>query len=664
MTQRRGFSLCGLIMLVAACSSGDRPGETGIGLGDQACQGQCQSSLSTDAASLSTAEVARIIAQAALEASAQQTPATIAVVDRVGNVLGVYRMQGADTFVLVGSQRQPPVNSGLDGIRLVPDTLAAISKAITGAYLSSEGNAFGTRTANQIVQEHFNPGEFGQPSGPLFGVQFSQLACSDLNLDINDGLAGPKRSPLGLAADPGGLPLYKNGTVVGGIGVIADGVYGGDLNIIDQDRDPDELIAVAGSFGFAAPRDRRGDRITVEGKTFRFSDVDFNDTASAGQTAPPLAEFDGELLSVRGYKTDPALTSGLAFTGPGSGYAPASDPRLDGLDAFVLVDQFGAERFPAQGEPGGMSETEVVTVLRHALGVANRARAQIRRPLNTPARVTISVVGRDGQVLGLVRSRDAPVFGTDVSLQKARTALFFSSAGAAAALQAAGSVTYLRNDAVAASDQTVVFADYLAAAQDLLGPQALTGTHAFADRSGGNLSRPFFPDGLTDRDPGPFSKTFDRWSPFSTGLQLDLIYERVIQHVAFVLDLAPDDVSADGCAGPPADGPVFSELLGFNTTVPAQLNNGMQIFPGSVPIYRGDELVGGIGVSGDGVDQDDMVAFLGLHEAGEALAGAIGNAPVDRRADTLMPGGSRLRYVQCPQAPFIEGDDQNVCEGK
>ena len=39
------------------------------------------------------------------------------------------------------------------------DHAAAIAKAVTGAYLSSEGNAFSTRTASQIVQEHFNPRE-------------------------------------------------------------------------------------------------------------------------------------------------------------------------------------------------------------------------------------------------------------------------------------------------------------------------------------------------------------------------------------------------------------------------------------------------------------------------------------------------------------------------
>ena len=46
------------------------------------------------------------------------------------------------------------------------------------------------------MQEHFNPREQFQPSGPLFGVQFSQLACSDL-MRAFDGVGpsvGPQRS--------------------------------------------------------------------------------------------------------------------------------------------------------------------------------------------------------------------------------------------------------------------------------------------------------------------------------------------------------------------------------------------------------------------------------------------------------------------------------------
>ncbi len=101
-----------------------------------------------------------------------------------------------------------------------------------------------------------------------------------------------------------------------------------------------------------------------------------------------------------------------------------------------------------------------------------------------------------------------------------------------------------------------------------------------------------------------------------------------------------------------------------NCTGIARIPNGIQIFPGSVPIYRGKTLVGGIGVSGDGVDQDDMVSFLGLNNAGAALGGKIGNAPATMRADQLAPGGAHLKYVECPQAPFIDTNDANVCEGK
>ncbi len=75
-------------------------------------------------------------------------------------------------------------------------------------------------------------------------------------------------------------------------------------------------------------------------------------------------------------------------------------------------------------------------------------------------------------------------------------------------------------------------------------------------------------------------------------------------------------------------------------------------------------MVGGIGVSGDGIDQDDMIAFLGLHEAGLSLSSAINNAPTARRADTLTPQGIRLRYVQCPQAPFLNNGEDNVCNAK
>ena len=96
----------------------------------------------------------------------------------------------------------------------------------------------------------------------------------------------------------------------------------------------------------------------------------------------------------------------------------------------------------------------------------------------------------------------------------------------------------------------------------------------------------------------------------------------------------------------------------------SEVGSGFQIFPGSVPIFRGDALIGGIGISGDGVDQDDLVAFLGLHEASQALGGAINNAPPAIRADTIEVDGVRLRFVSCPPSPFLDSSAQSVCEGK
>jgi hypothetical protein len=84
-----------------------------------------------------------------------------------------------------------------------------------------------------------------------------------------------------------------------------------------------------------------------------------------------------------------------------------------------------------------------------------------------------------------------------------------------------------------------------------------------------------------------------------------------------------------------------------------------------VPIYRGSTLVGAIGISGDGIDQDDMVGFLGLNNGG-ARVGGIGNAPPAMRADALVVdvgAGVRLRYVNCPFAPFLDTAAQNVCQG-
>ena len=554
---------------------------------------------------LTVADVQKIISQAAFEATARNARATIAVSDRAGNILAVFRMTGASPTFRITSNKG--VTGGLENIDILPDTFAAISKAVTGAYLSSNGNAFSTRTASQIVQENFNPRENNQPSGPLYGVQFSQLPCSDLMRGPGDGSVGPKSSPLGLSADPGGLPLYKNSRLVGGVGIIADGIYGLDADITDIDQDLDELIAVAATHSFSAPDDIRANRITADGRTFRY--VDSESLMSAPAQAPSFTAVAGSFKIVSGF-TDGTIKVGTSFGNAASGFR-ADTGAFVPQAAFVLVDSSNNNRYPTRaGTDSLITANEASTILAEALKVANHARAQIRRPVGAQAQVTVSVVDTNGEVLALARTPDAPVFGTDVSLQKARSALLFSHPHAAVEIAALPSANYL-----GAGGNLVApfrsFAQYIATMRAFLNdPNALTGNIAYSN-----------------------------WSPFHLGFQLDLDYNAIVA--------AATGKGAVGCTGL------------------ARAKNGIQIFAGSMPIYRGNVLVGAIGVSGDGIDQDDMVAFLGLANAGKALNTGIGNAPRGIRADNIEPQGlgTRLRYVQCPQAPFNDSSDQNVCNG-
>ena len=614
--------------------------------------------------SLSPANVETIISQAVSEADARNLPAVISVVDRPGNVLAVFRMNGASATTKI---RNGPnlingtPNVGLQGVD-VPRELAAISKALTGAYLSSGGNAFSTRTASMIVQEHFPPSQntIGLEGGPLFGVQFSQLPCSDLSQRMGTTI-GPKRSPLGLSADPGGFPLYKNGVLVGGIGVSADTDYGFDTEIDDIDLDDDELIAVAGMAGFAAPLNIRADRIAVDGTSLRFLDADESELITPPESAPAFASLSGTsgvLQSVNGYSSG-TIIAGQIYSTESSGMRPATSSEYANPDIFVLTDGNGNNRFPPSTGidnavvTSPLSSQEVRSLIEEAFDIMSAARAQIRRPLNSRAQVSISVVDTFGTILGIVRAPDAPIFGTDVSLQKARTATFFSNSVAASDLSGTQ-----RAPSLGASGPNLEVSERVDQVRDFLNDSAaLTGTFAFADRSGGNLSRPFFPDGEVGTNNGPLSRPISEFSPFATGLQEDIIRDNILEHVGFVTNGGlPTTDTAMRCTFLPNSAP------GQN-----RLQNGIQIFPGSVPIYRGNELVGGIGVSGDGIDQDDMISFLGVHNAGLIL-GTLGNAPKDIRADliTVPVNGNdiRLRYVSCPFAPFLDSNEQNPCAGK
>jgi uncharacterized protein GlcG (DUF336 family) len=596
---------------------------------------------------LTTGDVQQVLAQAVAQATADGRPAVISVVDRVGNVLALFRMTGAPatTHLTDAPNGQNLDAQGLD----VPAEAAAIAKAVTGAYLSSSGNAFSTRTASAIVQQQFpmEPGTVGLGSGPLYGVQFSQLPCSDLSQRFGAtgaaALIGPKRSPLGLSADPGGFPLYKNGVVVGGIGVEADGLYSYDTNVLVANLVTDERIALAGTVGFDAPAGIVANTISVAGTLLIYSDVTTSQLSAATAATWANEAGLGVIEALTGY-TAGTILAGTAYGTESSGVRAATTGEFGTAGAFVLTDGSGNDRYPIRAGTDGadiatpLNANEVNAILSQAFAVMSEARAQIRNPQNSLAQVSISVVDTHGSVLGLVRAPDAPIFGIDVALQKARTAAFFSNPAAGAQLS---------------GNPAPRVASYVAAVRSFLGnPAALTGTYAFTDRAGGDLSRPTFPDGTTGNPNGPFSVPAAQFNPFATGLQSALIVGNLGQHLAYVTGKAASD-TPQRCTTTP------DVVTGQN-----RLQNGIQIFPGSVPIYRAGVLIGGLGVSGDGTSQDDMVAFLGLNNAG----GAVGNAPKAIRADQItvnLPNGTsaNLLYVNCPQAPFVNSNAQTPCQG-
>ena len=516
---------------------------------------------------LAISDVQTIIAQAASAAISLSRPVTIIVTDREGNVIGSLALPGAPATTTIRSVGAS--GAGLEGV-VAPSVEAATAKAATAAFFSTSGNAFTTRTAGFIIQEHFPPGINFRAGGPLYGVQFSSLPCSDIKRPS---------ARLGLSGDPGGLPIYKNGEPAGGIGIEGDGLYTVDRTPTDQDQPFEELIAASGVRGFEAPSLIRGDNILVDGIRLPYSNV-------PNPPAPATIPFG-------------SLPGAPAVIFPG-GMPPASDFVLavvGGIAGEVSTRFFPFIPGTLPAGPASLTAAEVDGIITRAAQQSNITRAAIRQPLGSNARVTISVVDAAGVVLGVFRQKDAPVFGFDVAVQKARTAAFFSSGTAGVQLTAAGFGSYVSG----------------AAADGI----SLSGATAFSDRAVGFLHRPFFPDGIDNTTAGPFSTALPQWSPFNVGLQLDLVKTN------FLLALGGTPTPC--------------------TAIPS-LPNGIQIFAGSVPLYKNGVLVGAIGISGDGIDQDDLIAAAGANGV---------SPPAGIRSDQVFVRGVRLPFLKFPRSPNL-----------
>ena len=512
-------------------------------------------------------EVEQIVAQAATEASRVNRRAVISVVDREGFVLAVWDVRGG-------------AFKPADGV-----VAAAVSRAGTAAFLSSDENAFTSRTAGYILQQHFPVGVRNTPNGPLVGVGFSNLFYSDVNrfkaippgfdplsLAPTKGTPGDPNTKLisagvrGLSVpltslndSPGGVPLYKGGHLVGAVGVTGDGSPT-DLSAaaailagftqrtvttgFKDGRDTDEDVALAGQTDFR-PRD----------------EILASNVLIAGIRIPYVHPRPEDIEDV--HDVPPLGTIGKAV----AGFEPKASPEPFPYPVARLGGIEGEIRQPVRGDPlpgkingkaGRLTAIEVKEVLSLAAERCAKTRAGIRLPIGTIAKTFITVVNNPHKngvapvVLGTFRVGEATMFSWDVAVQKARTAVFFS------------------NTQLAQSTRTVGF-----------------------------LAQRYFPPGLDGRPYGPYF-----------GFQ-----------EAVTLKSAPRTGTFPG-----------------NPNLP----NGITIFPGGFPLYRDGVLVGAIGISGDGVDQDDIVGASGCADF----------LPQPRiRADSYSYRGVRLPYVKFPRDP-------------
>lgn len=557
---------------------------------------------------------------------------SVCVVDRFGRILGLW-------------SRNPAISEN--------DVNITVSIARTGAFMSSTQGPITTRTLEFISTFHFpatfgaltrNPipnnaftldprlasqrtttGVAGTPQGPLWQIfscnRGAPVAEPHLSEDgialganqisfFNPGkdIPPPRRidvngNPLfatpgqGLSYIAGGIPLYKDG-IGNGTGVDFTFREVGAVGCYVTDPTTGQPDPLAGEYAALIAAGLTSTRPFGEPVPDPPGMLTAGDVVGRNYFFPVPAQ--GAIFLVGVLLPEHQQTTRPAGYAAGTGLTPAN-----GIGSTIIapqgggVEPFGYMIGPRADPLGSLTQAEVDGIIQNGLRTADRTRAAIRLlaregqgfalgaefTFGAPTKMWLSITNVEGVPLAVYRMEDAPIFSYDVSLTKARNVTYFSSAPGG-------------TPNMSLADQALLNAAGIPTG--LPGP-GLNGV-ALTTRTLAFLTQPFHPPGIDSSGtfPGPLY-------PLAS------------------LTANPASYNRMGNAAPSPG-----------------LQSGIIFFPGAAPLYRNGVLIGGIGVSGDGVEQDDFVT-----------AGAVVGfePPLAMRVDNFTFNGVRHPYFKFPQLP-------------
>jgi len=316
----------------------------------------------------------------------------------------------------------------------------------------------------------------------------------------------------------------------------------------------------------------------------------------------------------------------------------------------------------ASSEPGGLSAADVERIIRQGITQADATRAAIRLDVNhsfrpgAKSKMVLSVADTNGELLGVFRMPDATIFSIDVSIAKARNTAYYADPDD---LEDADRVDFNGdgNFGLVSSSLTQI-GDTLPLGTALTNrtfrflalPRFPTGIELPATAANGLVNDPartlrnqkpaiatlVGPESILQM-PGINPRTGENLDP-NNPLSAD-IYRNPLSATVLAFDsFVPTRNFRD-----PGDAQVV--INGTGAPQPLANQNGIVFFPGSTSLYIGgnaSQLAGGFGVSGDGVDQDDVVTGAG--QSGFAPPQAI-------RADSFTVGKVRLPFQKHNRNP-------------